>query len=119
MAKILLIEDDPVLSRMYEKKFTNQGHQVIVASDGKQGLARAGEGPDLILLDIMLPEMPGLEVLKAVKGNSQTSSIPVVVMTNLGEEQKEEAMKAGAIDFILKSQMSPSQIFEKIIQYLK
>jgi len=119
MAKILLIEDDPVLSRMYEKKFTGEGHEVLLAASGKEGLEKVSQGPNLILLDLMLPEMPGVEVLKNLKANSATSQIPIIVMTNLGEEQKEEVMKLGAVDFLLKTQLSPTQILEKIHRYLQ
>ncbi len=91
---LLIVEDDPIMARLYEKIFTFEDYEVVMAKDGKEGLVKAREGkPLLILLDIMMPKMNGLEVLERLKADPKTKKIPVVILTNLaGEKDAETAL---------------------------
>jgi CheY-like chemotaxis protein len=120
MAKILIVEDDALMTRLYQKTFTFDGYEVVTAQDGEEGLNKAKiEMPTLILLDIMMPKMNGLEVLSRLKQDPHTKSIPVVVLTNLaGEHDAAEALTQGAIRYIIKSEQDPkgvTKIVEEIL----
>lgn len=112
MAKILIIEDDLLMIRLYQKVFKFEGYNVAVASNGKEGLEKTNSfKPTLILLDIMMPEMNGLEVLTKLKANDETKKIPVVVLTNLaGSQDAETALAKGAVKYIIKSEHDPKEI---------
>ncbi|HSX00696.1 MAG TPA: response regulator [Candidatus Saccharimonas sp.] len=114
MAKILIIEDDALLSRMYQTIFTSSGYQVDLAVDGEAGLAQARNGgPTLILLDVMMPKLNGLEVLERLKGDPELRDIPVVVLTNLaGNTDVQRALELGAVRYIIKSEHRPRQVEE-------
>lgn len=117
MAKtILLIEDDPSLHTIYQTLFRNQGWNVDSAHDGKVGLTKALHSkPDIILLDLMLPVMNGLDVLKVLKETDTTKGIPVIVVTNLSDGMEiEECRSLGVVDCILKAENTPDQILEKV-----
>lgn len=116
MAKILLLEDDPVMSRMYQKMFVFHGHQVDIASDGEDGMKQIHESlPDLILLDVMMPKMNGLEVLDKLKNNPKTRKIPVVMLTNLGVVEEINKLKAkGIAGFLTKADQDPKKVVEVV-----
>ena len=119
--KILIIEDDPVLSKMYAKKFEKDGFLVNLALYGEEGLENIrADKPDIVLLDVMLPKIDGYEVLKQIKADENLKAIPVVLSTNLGggNTDKENALKMGAIDFLVKSDHTPTQIVETIKKIL-
>lgn len=120
MAKILIIEDDPLMARLYEKVFKFEGHEVDVALDGRTGLEKVMSGkPTLIVLDIMMPEMNGLEVLDKLKLDPEAKKIPVVVLTNLaGGQDAEIALSKGAVKYIVKSEYEPKQIANMIKEVL-
>lgn len=116
---ILLIEDDPMLTELYQTKLEMDGFQVSVATDGETGLTQARKlKPDLILLDIMLPKVNGFEVLKSIKHHQPTAGIPVIVLTNLGGEKadsdKQLALNLGADEFLVKTFHLPDDIVGKI-----
>ncbi|MDZ4247934.1 MAG: response regulator [Patescibacteria group bacterium] len=116
---ILLIEDDPMLTELYQTKLELETFQVSIATDGKEGLALARRlKPDLILLDIMLPEMNGFEILKKLSEHVATKQIPVIVLTNLGGERadndKRLALSLGAKEFLVKTFHLPDDIVGKI-----
>lgn len=116
---ILLIEDDPMLTELYQTKLEMEGFQVSLASDGEEGLAQAKKlKPHLILLDIMLPKLNGFEVLKLLKKDKGVGSVPVIVLTNLGGEKadsdKRLALSLGAHDFLVKMFHLPDDIVGKI-----
>ena len=116
---ILLIEDDPMLTELYQTKLEMEGYKVTVATDGEQGVAAAQkEVPDLILLDIMLPKLNGFEVLKVLKKTKSTAKVPVIVLTNLGGEKadtdKKLALSLGAHEFLVKTFHLPDDIVGKI-----
>ena len=112
MAKILLIEDDPLMLRVYEKILERNDFQIVAASRGQEGLTKAKEEkPDLILLDIMMPEMDGFEVLGKLKSDDTTKNLPVIALTNLaGEEDAKKALEMGAIRYIIKSEHDPAGV---------
>ncbi len=120
MAKILIVEDDPLMSRMYEKVFTFEKYDVIVAHDGEEGYAKIlTEKPTLILLDIMMPKMNGLQVLEKIKLNPDTKSIPVIMLTNLaGQQDAEAALSKGAVKYIIKSEHDPKEVSEIVKEIL-
>ena len=113
MAKILIVEDDALIIRLYQKVFTSQGYEVETAINGEEGLAKARSvKPDLILLDIMMPKLNGLEMLRQLKAIPDVEKIPVVVLTNLsGDADAETALKEGAVKYIVKSDYKPKEIF--------
>lgn len=120
MVKILIIEDDPYVLRMYKRLFAHQDYKVDMAKTGEEGLKLAQSvSPSLILLDIMLPGMNGLEVLEKLKQGPKTSQIPVLMLTNLGEEHMiDQAKKLGASSYMLKADFTPSQLAEEVEKHL-
>lgn len=113
MAKVLLIvEDDPLMSRMYKKIFTFEKYDVDTAADGEEGLDKARSlKPTVILLDIMMPKMNGLQVLDKLKADPDTKNIPVIMLTNLASDKDaENAMIKGAVKYIVKSEHDPKEV---------
>ena len=118
--KILLVEDDKMISSMYQTKLEQEGYLVILAENGAAAIDLAlAKKPDLILLDIILPQIDGFSVLKQLRATESTKNIPIVILTNLGtEEDKAKGRKYGATDYLVKASLTPSQISEKIKEYL-
>jgi DNA-binding response OmpR family regulator len=119
--KILLIEDEKILSEMYKQKFTQAGFEVFSSSESEEGLEMAKkEKPDLIVLDILLPRENGIIFLKWMKEEPEISSIPVMVFSNYDDpETKKEARELGIKDYLIKANYTPNGIVEKVKQYLK
>ena len=117
---ILITEDDPLMSRMYQKIFTFEGYEVSIAKDGEEGLELAKkEKPTVILLDVMMPKMNGIEMLEKLKIDPDTKTIPVIKLTNLaGEKDAENAMVKGAVKYIVKSEYEPKQIVDMVKEIL-
>ena len=121
MAKLLLVDDDPLLVRMYQKKMTNDGYEVETAGDGVEGLQKASQfKPDLILLDIMMPKMNGFEVLKKLKADSELSKTPVVILSNVGGSQEDidKGLELGAVSYLVKAGNRPSAVVAKVKEIL-
>lgn len=120
MAKILLIEDDKFLRKVIVRKLVSDGHEVVQAIDGEKGIFAAREGkPDLILLDLVLPEIDGFEVLALLKRDNDTKNIPVIVLSNLGEKENvKKGLEMGAADYLIKAKLDPSEIAERIEKVL-
>lgn len=116
MAKILIIEDDPLMSRMYQKIFTFENYEVEMAGDGEEGLEKVRKSkPTLILLDIMMPKMNGLQVLEKLKADPDTKTIPTVMLTNLaGQQDAETALTKGAVKYIVKSEHEPKEVADMV-----
>jgi DNA-binding response OmpR family regulator len=109
---------------MYQAKFMMEGFTVVTAEDGDKGIAAAtSETPDIILLDILMPNVNGFEVLRQLKTQPETKNIPVVVYTNLGtsdaDEKRELAFSLGASDYLVKALHEPESIVERINAILK
>lgn len=117
--KVLLVEDDKFLSEMYSAKLAESGFEVEAAFDGEEGLEKAKEKPDLILLDIVLPKIDGFEILDRIKKDDQLKGIPVIALTNLGQkEEVEKGLKLGAADYIVKAHFTPTEVVAKIKKVL-
>jgi len=116
MAKILIIEDDPLMRRLYQKIFTFEKYEVESAEDGEEGLEKARKvKPTLILLDVMMPKMNGLQVLEKLKADPDLKKIPVVMLTNLaGQKDAETALAKGAVKYIVKSEYEPKQVSDMV-----
>lgn len=119
-AKILFIEDDVTLVKMYERKFTSDGYEVVIAYDGMEGLEKATkEKPDLVLLDIMLPKLDGLALFKKMRSLPETFNTPVILLTNFGQEDAVfECFKLGAVDYLVKADVTPQQVVAKVENFL-
>ncbi len=116
MAKIAIIEDDQAISQMYRIKFETEGYEVETANNGKLGLELAGKmRPDIILLDLMMPEMNGDEMLKKLRATSWGKHIKVIILTNVGEQEAPDILeKLGVQRFIVKAEMTPRQVAEMV-----
>lgn len=120
--KILLVEDDLFLRELYVDVLQREGYKVITADDGDVGLHIGQSNPDakLMLLDIMLPKMHGVDVLKQLKANPATKMIPVVMLTNLTEETViQEALHVGAAGYLVKVRFTPPEVVAKIKEFIK
>ena len=117
---ILIVEDDPVLLRMYTEKFTFEGFKVLNAHDGEEALTISSQGKiDIILLDIMLPKMSGTDFLERFRQTPDGKEVPVLALTNLTEqEEKDKALKLGVKEFLIKAMQTPEQVVEKIKSHL-
>lgn len=115
-AKILVVEDDIMLNKIYQTKLAMLGYQVFAAYDGEEGLMMMGEHqPHLVLLDLMLPKKNGFEVLEAAKQDAKLSHIPVIILSNLGQEgDVKKGVELGAIDFLVKSNVKLEGVVDKI-----
>lgn len=121
MAKtILFIEDDKFLRELVVQKLIKEGYETLEAVDGEEGLKKIKEEkPDLILLDLILPGIDGFEVLSKMKEESVLASIPVIILSNLGQkEDVEKGLKMGAVDYLIKAHFTPGEIIEKIKKIL-
>ncbi len=118
---LLLVEDDIFLRGLMKKKIEMEGYSVIEAENGKIALEKLRENEiSLVLLDLIMPEVDGFEVLESVSKDPKLSKIPIIVLSNLGQKEKiDEAMALGAKDYIIKAHLTPSEIIEVIKKYLK
>lgn len=118
---ILLVEDDVFVSDIYQTKLGSEGFLVQVAENGLEAMKFMEKGkPDLVLLDIVMPYMDGMEVLKRLKENTDWKNIPVILLTNLSEKEKiEEGLGMGATDYLIKSHFTPTEVVEKVKSVLK
>jgi DNA-binding response OmpR family regulator len=120
-AKILVVEDDFFLSSLLSDRLMKEGYKVSVAGDGKHALRiLETETPDLMLLDVIMPEMNGFDVLRAMKADERLSKILVIIFSNLSQEHEiEEAKSLGADDFIVKVEFTLTEALKKIDTLLK
>ena len=120
MAKVLLIEDDPILLKMYTKKFEIDGFNLATAQNGAEGVEKMKSfQPNLVLMDIMMPKMSGLEAMDKAKADPAIKNIPILVLTNLSTtDDAQTAVKKGAVGFLVKSDVTPSQILTKAKEIL-
>lgn len=113
---ILVVEDDQFYGTIFQKKLSLAGYDVVLASDGAQGIAKAKEKrPDLILLDLIMPVMDGFETLKELRKDDTLKDIKVIVLSNLGQEADVEAARQyGITDFIVKSNLSVEEMLQVV-----
>lgn len=121
MTKIAIIEDDPVINQMYRMKFEADGFEVELADNGKRGVALVEKfQPDMILLDLQMPEMGGAEALEIIRSHDWGKHIPVIILTNLGEEESPKHLRSLGIDsYIVKADLTPRQVVGRVKEALE
>lgn len=114
MPKIAIVEDDLAIAQMYRMKFEAEGYRVDIAENGKLGLALCEQmKPDLVLLDLMMPEMNGDEMLEKMRATDWGKGIKVIILTNVGEQEAPEKLKSLHVStYIVKAEMTPKQVAE-------
>lgn len=119
--KILIVEDDVFISDIYQVKFSQESYETAVAVNGLEALKKLESfQPDVILLDIIMPQMDGIETLKKIKKDDKWKNIPIIMLTNISEKEKvEESEEMGVNDYLVKSQFTPSEVVEKVNALLK
>ena len=117
---ILLVEDDPLLVKMYTTKFKVEGYNLISARDGEEGLKLALQGnADLIMLDIMMPKLSGIDLLTKLKQAPKEKHIPILILSNLTQEEEvQKALSLGASEYIVKANLTPAQVVAKVKKYI-
>ena len=120
MTKIAIIEDDPVISQMYRFKFEAAGFEVQLANNGKLGIEMVKSFlPELILLDLQMPEMGGAEALEIIRKNEWGKKIPVIILTNMGEEESPKKLRTlGIHSYIVKANLTPNQVLKRVQEAL-
>ena len=119
--KILLVDDDPLIVRMYERKLAKEGFAVTLAPNGEEAFkALEKDTPDLILLDVLMPKMNGWEVLKKLKENEKTKNIPVITLTSLGDkpEDIQKFKELGVKEYLVKSNVDLKALVEMIRKHI-
>jgi CheY-like chemotaxis protein len=115
--RVLLVEDDKFLRRACEASLRQRGFDVDTATDGEEGLrlARETPSPDVVLLDLLMPKMSGIEVLRALKRDAATRAIPVVILSNSSrDEDKREAVQLGAVGYYVKANLSLKELAAQV-----
>jgi DNA-binding response OmpR family regulator len=120
MQKILIIEDDKFLLKLYSDKLSREGYSVSMAITGEEGLSKVRqEKPDLVFLDIILPQKNGFDILREIKSDPAVKDIPVIILTNLGQESDvKTGIDLGASDYLVKTDFSITQLSEIIQKYI-
>lgn len=120
MTKIMIVEDDTLVQRMYQKVFSYEGFETVTADNGEDGMNKVkADKPSLILLDVMMPKVNGMQMLKELKGDPELKKIPVVILTNLANDAIiNEAFNLGVEGYLIKSEINNEKIVEEIKQYL-
>jgi CheY-like chemotaxis protein len=118
--KILIIEDEEIINELLAKKLTREGYEVFITRNGNEGMAAIKkEKPDLILLDIVMPEMDGFEVMEQIQKNEDIKNIPIIIISNSGQPvELEKAKKLGARDWLIKTEFDPQEVVDKIAKQI-
>ena len=119
--RVLFVEDDPTVAQMYRLKLELDGYQVIMAKDGEEGLRLAREvDPDIVFLDIRLPKVDGFSVLEGLRATDRTRNVPVVILSNYGEQDLvDRGLRLGALEYLIKSQTTPAYLSRGVENWLK
>lgn len=117
---LLIVEDEMTLAEMYAAKFRQAGFSVDIAHDGTEGFEKmVNEHPNVVLMDIVMPGISGLEALEKAKQEPSTRDIPIVMLTNFSSSPElKNALSEGAVDYVIKSELTPAQVVEKIEKIL-
>ncbi|MGH9481557.1 MAG: response regulator transcription factor [Terriglobales bacterium] len=117
---ILIVEDEELIRDTYARRLEHEGYRVSQAASGREALQSARQSPpQLILLDVMLPDLSGLEVLKSLRADRRFLTTPVVLFTNLSQHMdKHQAARLGATDYLVKSEVAPADVVERVRQLL-
>lgn len=120
LKKILLVDDDQALRQLYNLELSGRKYTVLEADNGEVGITKAkSEHPDLILLDVMMPQLDGVATLAKLKGDPDTQTIPVIMLTNFGQENLvQQAFSLGATDYLLKYKVTPAEMADKVAEIL-
>jgi two-component system response regulator VicR len=120
MKKILLIEDEEIMIDLLQKKLAREGYEISVARDGEEGLKAVKElKPDLVLLDIVMPKMSGLEVMEEIAKDRELKKIPIIVVSNSGQPvELDRAQKLGAKDWLVKTEFDPQEVIDKVVRQI-
>lgn len=114
----MLVEDDAFVVDIYRKKLQEEGFDIAVASDGTEALEKLQAGsikPDLILLDIIMPQMNGLDLMKKMKADDNLNKIPIILLTNVSQkEDVDTGLELGAKDYLIKSHFTPGEVLSKV-----
>ncbi|RJR31592.1 response regulator [Candidatus Parcubacteria bacterium] len=118
--KILIVEDDQFLAKMLSKTLESHGYDIVLANNGREGLLKVStEKPKLVLLDIILPDIDGFDILETIRKDAQTKKIPVIIMSNLGQQEDiRQGKTLGAQDYLVKSEIKLDQVVDKIRKYI-
>jgi DNA-binding response OmpR family regulator len=121
MTKIAIIEDDAAIHQMYRMKFESEGYDVKLADNGRTGIELVKKfHPDIILLDLQMPEVGGPETLKMIREYPESKDTPVIILTNLGEEEAPKELRTlGVSGYIVKADYTPRQVVAKVKEILK
>jgi two-component system alkaline phosphatase synthesis response regulator PhoP len=116
MTKIAIIEDDSTIQQMYRMKFEADGFDVLVADNGRDGIAIVQKShPDMILLDLGMPEMSGDEALAEIRSHEWGKTVPVIILTNLGEEEAPKHLRElGIHSYIVKANLTPKDVVTRV-----
>jgi len=116
MKKVLIVEDEEIILELLQKKLIQEGYEVHVARDGQEGLKAMREArPDLILLDIIMPKMGGLEVMAEMQKDKTLAKISVIIISNSGQPVEiDKAQKLGAKDWLIKTEFDPQEVVDKV-----
>jgi DNA-binding response OmpR family regulator len=119
--RVLIIEDDKLLRKACEAGLQKRGLEVLTAADGEEGIRQARDGsPDLILLDMLMPKLSGMETLVELKKDEKTSHIPVVILSNSSIETTiQKATDLGAIGYLVKASLSLQELGDRVISFLE
>ncbi|OGL87477.1 hypothetical protein A3I40_01405 [Candidatus Uhrbacteria bacterium RIFCSPLOWO2_02_FULL_48_12] len=118
--KILVIEDDKFLNKLYSDQLRREGFEVSMAISGDEGLSKVlNENPDLVILDIVLPHKNGFDILSEMKLHAHTKNIPVLIVTNLGQDADiKTGLELGAVGYLVKTDFSITKLGEEVRKYL-
>ena len=117
---ILVVDDDPVIQKLLEVNFTIEGYAVEVAGDGAEAVEKArAVSPDLIVLDVMMPKMNGLEAAKVLKGDPATASIPIIMLSAKAQDIDQEAGREAGVNFYMTKPFDPLELLDKAAELIK
>lgn len=116
----MVVEDDPLLIKMYKTKMASEGFRVLTAQDGEEGLKKAlAHKPDGIILDVMMPKLSGIDMLDRLRKDLHGKNIPVVIISNLSQEsESNKAKELGAKEYLVKTNYTPKEVIEHLKQYI-
>jgi DNA-binding response OmpR family regulator len=118
--KILLAEDEEMISTAYKEGFSYLGYDIVVACDGAEAIeAIKASMPDILLLDVIMPTMNGFEALEVIRANSKLKTLPIVMLTNLSQpSDRQRALELGATDYLIKSDITLKELVVRILEVL-
>jgi len=118
--KILLVEDEELIIKLLQKKLLSEGFDVILATDGEEGINKIKEHkPDLVLLDIVMPKKGGFEVLEDINQDQELRNIPVIIISNSGQPMElDRAQRLGVKDWLIKTEFDPKEVLDKVVKQI-